>query len=353
MTSSRICMVPRVRGVGGMVSFVAKLAQGLASRGIEPCYDLRDLPYDAVLVIGGTRQIAALWRIRQRGIRVVQRLDGINWVHKVRRTGLRHYLRSEYGNIILKVIRDRLVDRVVYQSNFARHWWQRSHGSANVPEHVVYNGVDLSVFRPDETRLPPEDCVRLLMVEGSIMGGYEIGLEHGVAFAKALANRADSAHSHLPAKVELLIVGQVKPGTRLQFERRLAASDRSGLALSWAGLVPQDRIPEIDRTAHMLFSADVHAACPNSVIEALASGTPVVGFDTGALSELVTSGAGEIVPYGGNSWRLESPDVRALAVAALHILDDHPRYRRAARARAEAAFGLDAMVDGYLQALLG
>jgi glycosyltransferase involved in cell wall biosynthesis len=353
MTSDRICLVPRVRGVGGMVSFVGKLTQGLVARGIEPCYDLRDLPYDAVLVIGGTRQIVALWRIRQKGIRIVQRLDGMNWVHKVRRTGLRHYLRAEYGNMILKLIRDHLVDRVVYQSKFARDWWERSHGSAKAPDYVVYNGVDLSIFRPDESRLPVEDRIRVLMVEGSIMGGYEIGLEHGVAFAKALANREVCAHRHHNASVELMIVGKVSPETRLQFERYLSTSGGAGLMLTWAGLVPGERIPEIDRSAHMLFSADVHAACPNSVIEAMATGTPVIGFDTGALSELVTSGAGEIVPYGGDSWRLENPDVRTLAVAAMHILEDHPRYQRGARARAEAAFGLDEMVDGYLQALLG
>lgn len=353
MTSSRICLVPRVTGVGGMVSFVAKLTHGLVARGIEPCYDLRDLPYDAVLVIGGTRQIAALWRIRHKGIRIVQRLDGMNWVHKVRRTGLRHYLRAEYGNIILKAIRDHLVDRVVYQSKFARLWWERSHGSANVPNDVVYNGVDLSIFKPDETRLPPEDCVRVLMVEGSIMGGHEIGLEHGVAFAKALANREVYAHSHDNTSVELMIVGQVEPQTRLQFERFLSTTGGASLTLTWAGLIPGERIPEIDRSAHMLFSADVHAACPNSVIEAMASGTPVIGFDTGALSELVTPGAGEIVPYGSNPWRLETPDVRTLAVAAMHILKDHPRYQLGARARAEAVFNLDEMVDRYLQALLG
>jgi glycosyltransferase involved in cell wall biosynthesis len=353
MTASRICLIPRVAGVGGMVSFAAKLDQGLLTRGIETCHDLRDLPYDAVLVIGGTRQLAALWQIRQRGIRIVQRLDGMNWVHKVRRTGLRHYLRAEYGNIILQLIRDHLVDRVVYQSEFARHWWERSLGSTKVHHDVVYNGVDLSIFKPDETRLLPKDCVRVLMVEGSIMGGYEIGLEHGVAFAKELANRVRYAHSHNNIALELMIVGQVEPETTLQFNRYLSTSDRAGLTLTWTGLVPGERIPEIDRSAHMLFSADIHAACPNSVIEAMATGTPVIGFDTGALSELVTSGAGEIVPYGSDSWRLENPDIRPLVAAAMHILGDHPRYQRAARARAEAAFGLDEMVDGYLQALLG
>jgi glycosyltransferase involved in cell wall biosynthesis len=352
MTSGRICLVPRVAGVGGMVSFLGKLARGLAARGIEPCYDLRDLPYDAVLVIGGTRQLIALWELRRRGIRIVQRLDGMNWVHKVRKTGLRHYLRAEYGNVVLNLIRGHLVDRVVYQSEFARRWWQRAQGSVEVPSCVVYNGVDLNIFQPDETRSPPQDRIRLLMVEGSIMGGYETGLEHGVAFAKELANLESDAHGQNNSKIELMIVGQVMPKTKLRFEQYLITSGGARPMLSWAGLVPGERIPEIDRSAHMLYSADVHAACPNSVIEAMACGTPVVGFDTGALPELVTSPSGEIVPYGSDPWRLEAPDIPALAVAATHILEDRPRYQVGARARAEAAFGLDVMIDGYLQALL-
>lgn len=332
-----------------MVSFLEKLARGLVSRGIEPCYDLHDFPYDAVLVIGGTRQIKALWQLRRRGIRVVQRLDGMNWVHRVRNTGLRHYLRAEYGNLVLKLIRGHLADRVVYQSEFARRWWERAQGSVEVPNRVVYNGVDLNIFQPDETQSPPLDRIRVLMVEASIMGGYETGLEHGIAFARALANQA---HSQNNAKIELMIVGRVVPKTRLRFEQHLTTARGARPILSWAGLVPAERIPEIDRSAHMLYSADIHPACPNSVIEAMACGTPVIGFDTGALPEIVTSASGEIVPYGSDPWRLETPDIPALAAAATRLLEDYPRYQAGARARAEAAFGLDAMTDGYLQALL-
>ena len=84
-----------------MVSFREKLMKGLDERGISVCTDLADQPYSAVLVIGGTRDLPGLWRARQRGIRIVQRLDGMNWIHRKKKTGWRHYVRAEYGNFIL------------------------------------------------------------------------------------------------------------------------------------------------------------------------------------------------------------------------------------------------------------
>ncbi len=120
--------MPRTSGVGGMVSFQHKLAGGLQRRGIDVVYDLADEPYQAVLVIGGTRDLPGLRRARRRGIPVVQRLDGMNWLHRLGgnlRTGLRHFLRAEYGNLMLQLIRTRLASRIVYQSQFVRGWWER------------------------------------------------------------------------------------------------------------------------------------------------------------------------------------------------------------------------------------
>ena len=88
-----------------MVSFRARFTAGLEQRGIQVCTNLDDTPYDAVLVIGGTRDLLGLRQVRRRGVRIVQRLNGMNWIHRKRRTGLKHALRSEYGNLILNTIR--------------------------------------------------------------------------------------------------------------------------------------------------------------------------------------------------------------------------------------------------------
>ena len=126
----------------------------------------------------------------------------------------------------------------------------------------------------------------------------------------------------------------------------------SRVPVNFLGVVPGERIPELDRSAHFYFSAEINPPCPNSVIEAMACGLPVAGFEMGSLPELVTPEAGTVVSYHGDPWKLERPDIPGLASAVVQMLEELPRYKAGARARAESAFGLDAMVDKYLDVLL-
>lgn len=357
MKPNRICLVPRVSGVGGMVSFRARFSAGLAARGFQISEDLDDRSCEAVLVIGGTRQLAGLWRARRRGIPIVQRLDGMNWLHRVRNGpkkppfDLRHYLRAEYGNWLLALIRARLATGVVYQSRFSQEWWYRRYGAVAATGQVVYNAVDLGLFTPDGLAKRPSDICRILMVEGSLMGGYETGLEAAVRLAQELANLISEAGQFWNS-VELMVAGRVSPEVQAIWNQRLAHGSAGGrVTLTWHGLVLQEHIPQLDRSAHLLYSADINPACPNSVIEALACGLPVLAFDTGALPELVTPQAGRVVAYGGDPWKLDAPDVVSLSKAALEIVQEQPALRSGARARAVECFGIDKMVDGYLNAL--
>ena len=337
MTARRLCLVSRIPGVAGPASFQQRLADGLAARGIGVSYHLDDRPYYAILVIGGTKDLPGLIRARRRGTPVIQRLDGMNWIHRKVPTGLRHSLRAEFNNRILSAIRRRLADGIVYQSEFVRAWWEREAGPVTCSVNVVHNGVPLDVFTPHGAETPPADHHRLLVVEANFGGGYETGLEAAVALAERL-------HQEKGARLELVIAGRASEPIR----HKWANLD---LPIRWLGLVPMKDLPALLRSAHLAYAADINPACPNTVIEAMACGLPVVAFDTGALPELVTGDAGRLAPYGGNPWQLEPPDIDGLAQAAREVLKGQAKQRPAARARAEAAFGLDRMVDGYLAAL--
>ena len=179
------------------------------------------------------------------------------------------------------------------------------------------------------------------MVAGSLQGGYETGLATTVDLADRLAEILTG-----PRPLELMVVGNVSapPASRIQ--------KMSRVPILWGGLVPPDQIPGLDRSAHLLYSADLNAACPNSVIEAFACGLPVAGFATGSLPELVT---GDSAARPIRRRPLEAGRARPARVAAafVEILQDNARFRESARQRAEEAFSLDLMVARYLDVLLG
>ena len=335
---ARICIIPKATNTGGVSSFQAKLSAGLAARGIQSCSSLDEGPYEAILLTGGVRDLTGLWRARRNRIRIVQRLDGINWLQRRLHTGPRHFLRAEYGNQLLALLRSRFVTHIIYQSVFVCGWWRKQFGQERVPTSIIHNGVDLSVFTPDGPDEQRTERFRLLMVEGSLLGGYESGLETALGLSERLAEQFP---------IDLVVAGRTSTNTQSKFQ------SKNRVPIEWAGLLPHGQIPALDRSAHLLFSADLNAACPNSVIEALACGLPVVAFATGALPELVIGDSGRIVPYGGDPWKLDKPDIPALAQAAAEILRNQNLFRPAARQRAETAFSLDLMVGRYLDVLLG
>ncbi|MFM8874724.1 MAG: glycosyltransferase family 4 protein [Anaerolineae bacterium] len=331
---TRICITPFVQGTGGMASFRLKFEQGLRARNIDVTHDLNDKS-DAVLVIAGTRFLLDLNRARRRGIRVVQRLDGINWVQRVKWSGVKYSVRAEYGNVMLTSIRNRFADRVIYQSRFIRHWWEDWYGVAKAPATVIINGVDLNAYTHDGEHERPTDKYRMLLLEGSLARGLNSGLFHAVSVAEKLSAKYP---------MEVVVAGTVDEATQQKL--------KSKVPVKFLGIVPRADIPKLARSSHMMYCAEVNPPCPNSVIEALACGLPVIGFDSGSLKELVTDDAGCIVPYGTNPWKLETPNIEALASSAGEVLEKQDQFRAAARRRAESAFGLDQMVESYLKVLL-
>ena len=339
--TSQICLVPYMQGLGGMVSFQAKFIRGLENFNVDTTFDLADPRNDAILVIGGTRQVGKLLQAKKQGVRIVQRLNGMNWLHRVEKTPIKAWFRGETANMLLTFIRRHVCDRIIYQSAFSQWWWEDEHGRLSKPSLVTYNGIDLSEYAPQGASVPSNVQLKILLVEGHLSGHYARGLDVAADFANHLVKEY-----HQPTA--LSVAGDVPDTLKLQYHWRYP-----DLAIEWLGVVPQSALPAIESEAHLLFSADLNAACPNSVVEALACGLPVLAYDTGALSELVKDKAGIIVPYGGDHWRLDPPDIPALAQAALTIFHDNQAFRLAARKRAEQAFDLEVMTRSYLDFLLG
>ncbi len=319
------------RPIGGTGSFQERLTTQLKNLGWQIVYPEDRIAPDVVLVVAGTRKLGWLWRCQRRGIRIVHRLGGMNWLY---RTGCkaegRHVL-PMLRNYLFSTIRARFADTVVYQSEFARDWWNREYGVWRGHQVIIRNGVDLNAFQPRGQ----ESRKRLVCVEGIVeYSPVNTGIIDALAQEVEFRGLADVFE----------VYGKVGDTIR----RRYAGYRKVHIV----GPVPRDQIHTV-YPGSVFVSLDVNAACPNSVIEALASGCPVVAFATGALPELVAPECGILVPYGADAWRHETPAYSALVEAVGQAFERRSQLAPAARRSAQARFNFADVLQAYLQVLSG
>jgi glycosyltransferase involved in cell wall biosynthesis len=126
----------------------------------------------------------------------------------------------------------------------------------------------------------------------------------------------------------------------------------AGAGATTPGAVGRAEVQQYLGATDVLVSADLNAACPNSVIEAMAAGVPVVGFDTGALRELVTSETGIVIPYRGDPWVMQRPtNTLELAQAIVGAFDRAEPLARHSRMRAATQFDIRVVASRYLSVL--
>jgi glycosyltransferase involved in cell wall biosynthesis len=314
---------------GGPGTFQIRFEEQAREQGLRVQYaDAAEEP-DIVLLITGTRRLRWLRRARKHGAKLVLRLDGVLWRHRLPQTPVSRRLLHGSRNLAAAYHR-RTADAVVYQSEFIRAEWQRAFGRTQAREFVIYNGTDLGSFSA-APREPNAGPPRLLCVEGSffddrptravlhwIRGQLAAGKLRQATFCGTSPHALSSAFSAEP---------------RMRFVSHL----------------PRERMPAIFAEADVFLPLELNPPCPNAVIEALASGVPVIGYRTGALPELVGADGGVLVDYGGAPEQLAPPDMGALDAALESVSASLDHFRLSARRRAEQTFSSARMFQLYAE----
>jgi sugar transferase (PEP-CTERM/EpsH1 system associated) len=241
-------------------------------------------------------------------------------------------------NLLRKLARP-LVHRYIALSRDLERWLTDTVGVS--PQRIVqiYNGVDIARFEPRRGPRgefgPPGFAGAEQLVIGSVGRMAEVKDFPTLvrAFLAVLARRPD-----LRARLRLVIIGEGVSKVTCQ-----SLADEAGAAeLVW---FPGERgdVAELMRGFDLFVLPSLGEGISNTILEAMATGLPVVATDVGGNPELVES---------GTTGRLLTPsDVEGLAQALLVYADDPQQLRTqgaAGRIRVETRFSMDAMVRGYL-----
>jgi glycosyltransferase involved in cell wall biosynthesis len=199
--------------------------------------------------------------------------------------------------------------------------------AAKLAHHTIANQVDLDRFRFRLRRQP----VPILLSCRHFEDWYDIP-----TLIRAF-HRIQAVHPH----AQLVLAGR---GSREPDIRRLIGE--LGLRnVTFLGQVGADHMPEIYDQADLLLNSSIVDNAPASLIEALASGLPIVTTNSGGIPFLVTDReTGRLVPPG---------DAEGLARQALDLLaapDELARMTEAGRAEAESRYSW-AVVEEQWRAL--
>ncbi len=294
--------LPKPEAVGGgTASFYQNLRSFLASAGILFTDRLED-DWDVLFANSwGLSFRAALHAKRSHpAARLLHRVDGSA---------------LDYGREAIADLRQARVnlvaDLTVFQSQYGKHATTRKYRVIRQDGPVIHNPVDIERFRPEGERVSLPGKVRVCSVT------HSTNRQKGAAALYALA----AAHPG----VEFILVGR--------YEGLPALGN-----LHFLGYADRDALPRVLRSCEVFLVLAENEACPNVVLEAMASGLPVLYRESGGTPELV-----------GDCGRAVEPDTFADALA--WALEGRKALGEAARQRAVERFSPDVVFPRYLEAL--
>jgi sugar transferase (PEP-CTERM/EpsH1 system associated) len=354
--------------IGGMENGLVNLLNGLpeshfrhAIACVEDYSDFRTrLRRDDVDVIALNRSRVGVWQMRRAIFQHCRRLrpavvhtrnlSGLDALLPARLAGVAQCVHGEHGwdvsdlggdhwkPALLRRLHTPLVDRYVTVSKHLERYLVTRIGISPTRISQVYNGVDTERFAPAVTK-PAGVLPEGFLGDGRIVVGT-VGRLQSVkdqaslvrAFAAFLQTRPEWT-----SRASLAIVG----GGPLLDDLRTLVKDLGIQQRVWLpGAV--DDIPQTLQTFDIFVLPSLAEGISNTILEAMATGLPIVATAVGGNVEIVED---------GKTGRLFAPrDVESLSGLIANYVGD-PQLRdahaRAARRVAIERFGLDTMVDQY------
>jgi sugar transferase (PEP-CTERM/EpsH1 system associated) len=228
-----------------------------------------------------------------------------------------------------------MTDAVFSVSNELRHYHARQAWLPLDQIRVIYNGVDIHRFAPR-----PEVREQLRRQFGWNAGQLVIGTVGRVVPIKDQATLLRSADGLIASGIDahVLLVGAGPELERLRNE--VAAHLRLAGRVHFAGA--SDHVDELLNAMDVYVLPSLKEGMSNTLLEAMATGLPVIATRVG--------GNSEIVEDGRCGWLFPPKDVAALTERLMDLAND-PRSRQAAggaaRQRILDTFSIERMIANY------
>jgi sugar transferase (PEP-CTERM/EpsH1 system associated) len=240
-----------------------------------------------------------------------------------------------------------VIDRYVPVSSDLRQWLKNVVGIPDAKNQFIGNGVDTERFRagavagdPLEPWSAPGTLARGVATPAPFVIGT-VGRLQDVKDQACLIDAFARLRQLLPAERDRLRLVLVGDGPlRARLAERIAAANLEHVVVL-AG--PRSDVAPVMRSFSLFALPSMAEGTPVTLLEAMASGLPVVASRVGGIPELVVDGAtGTLVPAG---------DPEQLAIALASYISDSARARlhgAAGRARVEQQYSIAAMIASYL-----
>jgi sugar transferase (PEP-CTERM/EpsH1 system associated) len=241
-------------------------------------------------------------------------------------------------NLLRMLVRP-LVGHYIAVSKDLQNWLIDTIGVKRDNTSQIYNGVDNIRFHPSQTpreHLNPPDFFRdSNIIIGSV--GRMAAVKDYPNLVQAFLRLLELAPARR-SRLRLLIIGDGDA----HFNCKQLLHKQNADHLAW---LPGERadIPELMAAMDVFVLSSLGEGISNTILEAMATGLPVIATSVGGNLELVREGkTGLLVPPA---------DPNAMARALLTYVDDadlRHAHGHTARAIIDRQFSMDAMVQGYL-----
>ena len=300
-TSMRICIPIAHKPYGGMYSFLDNCRRWLDSRSIWHTDDPQ-AEYDILLVNSFMVPYALIAGVKRHrpNVRVVQRVDG----------SARDYGRFDDADCRQARV-NMLADLTIFQSEYSKYSVTKKFKVIQQDGTIIYNPVDTQTFRPHGLKRSIEG--RIKVCNASFSTNPKKGSRRIARLARQNPDVTFVLCGHYPQLPDLANI------------QLLGYLDRPEIAAAM-------------RSCDLFLHLAENDPCPNVVLEAMASGLPVLYKKSGGTPELVRDCG---LPVTSNNFRQQLGAV----------LERRDELSRASRERAVKHFSPDHIFPQYLKAM--